>query len=444
MFLLDSELDFFEKINNTIYSSNLNLENETFGALDENWYEEYTQLYKDNPKAKSYAKRLNLSQCIINLRSIIPRNPSGHTEPCSNISETYLKPPSQMSEDNNFYIKCLGNHEVYGSEVNCVPYINPNPYFGVCAQAALWICFKILEKRYGISSSSYTLPEIQDMAFNTPFSDSIGLVFPHISRIFKMNHCQSFVYNNTKMGLSDEEMIDIIYAYIESELPVILGIDVSELDWWGEVEEDYHAIVLIGHTMDESTGKIDGFILHDESKYPYLTIDIENLLRAWDIPDKAKDSPEVNHRVAVVGTPPAIKFGYEAALDHQTQLEILYEQGKIETNEFNLWPILIPSGVFSLWWDTLEYKNQEFGEFVENKMRELWEDVKLNNRYIWALRMFESNEKRLETSKEFKGLLLVDAENKDRLLFLIVEDECVGYYSTEEQEFTVDSYPQTN
>ncbi len=62
------------------------------------------------------------------------------------ISESYLIPPPNLScKTEKSYIKCKDKYHVYGSTVECVPYIMPNPNFGVCAQASAWIVLKILD-----------------------------------------------------------------------------------------------------------------------------------------------------------------------------------------------------------------------------------------------------------------------------------------------------------
>lgn len=404
--------------------------------MDENWHQEYAHLYNTNPNIKPYVKRLILSHGICNLRPIFPRDPRNHRSLSSNISETYLAPPPNMDEKNNCFIKCLGNYDAYGTSVTCVPYIMPNPYFGVCIQAAVWICFKILEEKSGRIVSAYSIPKIQEMATGHPFSDSVGLVFPHVNRIFQMNCCQSFIYNSFRMNLTDEEMINIIYAYVESKLPVIIGVDVSKLKWWDHARPGYHAIVLIGHTIDKRTGKINGFIVHDESKYPYLKISRNELLKAWDIPERNKSSRREKHRVAVVGTPPGVIFGYESALEQRVFLDFLYQRGIIKNKDFALWPKLYDRISFLRWWKRLEFKQPKFRKFADDRLKK----TQLSD-YVWALRLFESEKKRLERPLEFDGLLLVDATKTGKLLFLTIENQCVLYFSEKDQKFILDTYP---
>jgi hypothetical protein len=435
-----SELKCIEDINQKVYARKLSVKHEVIGAFDENWYNEFKHLYRKKPNIKPYVKRLVLSHGVCNLRPVFPRSQEDHREECSNISETYLRPPDHMTEKNRYYLKSLKKHDAYGTEVNCVPYITPNPYFGVCAQAALWICFKILERASGGSVSAYSIPEIQISATGHPFSDSKGLSLSHMNRIFQTNSCQSFIYNNIGMGLNDEEMFNIVYAYVESGLPVIIGVDVSKLSWWHN-SQGYHAIILIGHTIDKRTGKIDGFLVHDESAYPYLEIKREELLNAWDITEDDKkllpeQLREAKHRLAVIGTPPNVMVGYESALQQLPFLNILYQRGMIKTRDFALWPKLVSRSEVELLFNVFtNFKEPKFRKFALERL----DKAKLS-RYMWMLRLIKHEETRTRKPVEFDGLLLIDATDKGNLLFLLVENECVVYLSEKKNRIISDKY----
>lgn len=128
-----------------------------------------------------------------------------------------------------------------------------------------------------------------------------------------MNSCEAFIYDNYKMSLTDDEMKNIVYTYVESGFPVIIGIDVSKASWWDGNQPDYHSIVLIEHTMNDKTGEINGFIVHDESRFPYILVYEDELFRCWDIPDNVKENAGISKntkiRTAVVGVPPVIGVG---------------------------------------------------------------------------------------------------------------------------------------
>jgi len=205
--------------------------------MDENWYSEYKNLFQNDPQATPWVKRLclkykNKDWGICNLRPIQPRGLNNHKDPYSDVSETYIRPPTHMTEDNGYYIKCHCNTNAYSNRIKCVSFIMPNPYFGVCAQASVWIALKCLEHVSTLTVRSVPIPEIQKAASGHYFSDSEGLFFTNITRLLKMNNCEAFVYDTALepvKSCSFDEMYNIIYAYVESGLPVILGVDVNKL-----------------------------------------------------------------------------------------------------------------------------------------------------------------------------------------------------------------------
>ncbi|MCS4541696.1 MAG: hypothetical protein HY929_05170 [Euryarchaeota archaeon] len=423
---------FLSQINLRIYNGCLRIDNAIEGVLDLNWLEEHKLLYQKIPGAYPYAKRLLLSGQngqpwgIVNLRAINPVDPIDHRKRHSNISETYLKPPNQMNEGNYNYITCLNTYDAYGQKVKCVPFIMPNPDFGMCAQASVWICLKILEGKSRGAVPSKTIPEIQHLATGYHFSDARGLLFSHIRRLIKMNNCNSFYYNNKLMDLSDDEMVNIIYAYVESGLPVIIGIDVSRVKWWDNHPTGYHSVVLIGHTIDGDTGKVNGFILHDESKYPYLTITSDELLNAWGHKKDSTNSQVI--REAVVGVPPVVQVGYENALKWRYLLDSLHLGGLIKTNQFPIRPFLLSYTDVNILFKEFEFSNTNFKKLFYQYFSKIPPKA-----WMWLLILHVHEKQRLQN--EFEGLILSDATENDNLLFLAVEEKIIIYLSSDDNKY---------
>lgn len=437
----------FDEINEKIYSGALKVKKIDDGVMEENWYSEYKNLFQNDPQATPWVKRLCLKYekeegGICNLRPIQPRGLDNHKDLHSDVSETYIRPPIHMTEDNGYYIKCCYTTNAYSNKIKCVPFIMPNPYFGVCAQAAVWIALKCLENVSTLSVKSVPIPEIQKAAAGHYFSDSEGLGFANITRLLKMNNCEAFVYDTTFepfKSFSFDEMYNIIYAYVESGLPVILGVDVSKLPWWDNHPPGYHTIVLIGHTINKKSGEIDGFILHDETKYPYLEIKKDELKKAWDIPDEYKKlmgiPKGVAIRKAVVGAPPSVKAGYEDTFSHMI-LDQLYSEGYINKKECPIRPMLLNRmqffGEFEFSW---KLDDPSFERFLRKRI----EKVPFPS-FVWSLQLHEHEKKR--TEYEIIGIILYHGIT-GKLLLLFIENKLVLYYDTKKNQYKMDTYQKT-
>ncbi len=416
-------LSYFENINRRIYDGKLKAGRVIEGALDENWYSEYQHLYRNDPTASPGAVRVHLKYGrkeggFFHIRSVRTKVPSYHSKQVYDISESYLIPPPNLSsKTEKSYIKCKDKYHVYGSTVECVPYIMPNPNFGVCAQASAWIVLKILDNLSNGIVKCRPIPKIQKSAIGHPFADSNGLPLDMVARLFKMNGCEVFNYDSVSMGLSFDEMFNIAYAYVESGFPVVLGVDVSKLEWWEGHRPEYHSIVLIGHTLTKKTGKIDGFLLHDESRYPYLKIKKRDLKRAWDIPEenKSKDRKDKPFRKAIVGVPPSVKVGYEATFDHKTVIDFLYRKKILKRKRFPVRPALMMGRDLFRSINIMEFSDEDFGTSLKEK---LWR-TQLPE-WVWFLQFYEHERKRLE--REITGGIVFDASVDGSPLFLFLED----------------------
>ena len=84
-----------------------------------------------------------------------------------------------------------------------------------------------------------------------------------------------WIYRDNQDDLNEPIMDwEILYAYIESEIPVYLVFkwnDLREKFNCGKPNDNYHSIVAIGHTLDEKSN-VSNFIIHDVSCGPFLEI----------------------------------------------------------------------------------------------------------------------------------------------------------------------------
>lgn len=332
------EIPHLDIINKTIYGNRLEVGKIIEGVLDNNWIKEYDHFYSKQPKATPYSKRIFLKD---------KKKIKGfcHIRPISDdsrLSETYLSPPDYMTPRNGYYLKCLHDYKEYEHRIKCVPFIMPETVFGMCIHASIWICLKILQQISDGYVEALDIPKIQTLAMGHPFTDRQGLPFNKTARMLRMCSTNAFYITNRK--LSDDQILTTLYAYVESGLPVIIGVNTKNLPWWNVRGSGYHSIVAIGHTMKNNA--VDGFIFHDESVAPYQVLSKDELLKAWYMP---KSGSKVI-REAVVAVPPIVNVPFENANSAADTLIKWFVDNKIielKDSDFRTRPILFsPSELF--------------------------------------------------------------------------------------------------
>lgn len=393
------------EINKKIYSDKLKISNEVIGACDQNWFKEHEHHYCNSSYCAPYAIRVELKDGNDKDMGFVNIRCAPMSQVDSELSECYLKPPKDLLEKRKYFIKCLRLYSEYGKEIECVPFIMPEGTLNACAQASIWICLKIIESLSEGIVTSKDMPSIQSMATGVPWSDGYGLRLKSVSRLLRMNRCGTSYFNSEKTPLGDEELMNTIYAYVESGLPVIVGVDVSKLEWWDNHPHGYHALVLIGHTMDKK-GNITGFILHDESMFPYLTITKEKLLQAWRVANE-----EEIKREAVMTVPSMVLIPFETAhsivsgtITELMELEIpsvRYQMRPLLLHESELEEILPNFFKGNLLKQLIDYGLKEFGNLPD---------------YMWVFFLHSTGTHRLEEKAD--GIIFINATTSPQPILL--------------------------
>ena len=400
--------------NGIVYKSSVN------GSHDTNWTKEYELFYNTQPNSAPYVKRIFFGLSgekkkragFVNIR---PRTEA------SEVCETYLIPPIGLAEGHGAYVKCLDEHAIYGEKIRCVPYIMPETIFGMCIHAAIWICLKILENKSMIQKAM-SIPEIQTLATGHPYSDKSGLVFVQAARILKMCRTSVFYIINVETPqLTDDEMLMEIYSYIESGLPVIVGVDVADLAWWDHHPRGYHSIVSIGHTMKDN--QISGFVFHDESVLPYQILSIGELLNAWHTPSSA----HLRHktREMLVAVPPEVSlpfhkvyYEFEEILDDLSKRHLT----SLALNGLAIRPILqTPTEAFLMTKNMLMFRTLQETGFPS---------------YVWVFYFFNEGADR-ENIQNAAGFFIRDATARTNLKFIYLKEEKQAIYHIEDRVYKV-------
>jgi len=124
---------------------------------------------------------------------------------------------------------------------------------------------------------------------------------------------------------SHKDIIEWIYAYTESGLPTIIGVnDSSLLPWRDEESGEKHAIVSIGHSLS-TKNRLGELIVHDITSLPYQVLNV----------GKKGTKNIKNIEDAIAPVPPLVGVNY---INAKISLKSMYLEEEIKTR-----PILLES-----------------------------------------------------------------------------------------------------
>jgi len=251
------------------------LENE---YVDQDYLEEYSSFYSKSflpypTKTKrlhffkdkvSYKDLLDLSQKKYLGYSIIRPILSFRT------GRTIIQSP--YDNGNNLYTLCKASFDVNLSgshlKVEGSPFIQQDTNVNVCAQSAIWMVSLFMNRKYGYPR--FYPPDITQFAtrYFTVGPTREGLTINQIITALRDMGYNPVVFTN----YDPRESLKVIYAYIESEIPVILALTTPL---------GGHAITVIGHDYNinsnfdfyeglaSNVDLIDHFYYHDDAEGPY-------------------------------------------------------------------------------------------------------------------------------------------------------------------------------
>lgn len=195
-----------------------------------------------------------------------------------------------------------------------MPYIQQDTNVGVCAQAAIWMTSLYMHEKFAFPR--FKPSEITEAATKTLTIGPArsGLVPQQIIAALRDMGYAPVIFTHYDPDVTAK----IVYAYVESELPVILLL---------EGKRGGHAVVVCGHDFhprrharpspQSNMHWIDRFYTHDDANSPYIDI----LLRGHAIKKKnAKYSIKQNAAYVVVPVPPQITMQADDVFDHVATL----------------------------------------------------------------------------------------------------------------------------
>ncbi|MFA0823331.1 MAG: hypothetical protein ACC612_10635 [Methanomethylovorans sp.] len=435
--------EFVKHISNVAYGSTLKVVSRINSVNCKEWEAE-KQLFEGNSKLLKSQKAVRFY--------VEDKNPSynlhhyhiGHIDfrpKMESICDAYLPVPPQ----NNFYVTCkksFKSDDPFNPTILTVPYKTPNPKLSLCSPPTIWILLRILSSE--LSKEYISMREILD---SLPQGSTLSPISSDSYRDLCIKHKLSpYFYIGTRMkkfyetiekeiesrnndyllqslydslrnysGDSESFIMnsDLLYSYIESEIPVFLTFKAEdlgeELNYNGEPVDEYHSVVAIGHTLDDN-GNVPEFIIHDVSYSPFVKIS-RNF-----IDEKLVD--------AMVVLPEDIMIRFEHLMSHNfsselfgkivkqilplfssEEIDILFSSGKIQIR-----PFLMSSQRIKFWFtnkyiyenDVCDlYSKADFPKYVwffELRNPELSDNYKCSGHFVFDATMDSS----------FKSLVLVN------------------------------------
>lgn len=441
--------DRIDLINETSYNQSLQIVNIVQSVNCKEWEDEkkYTE-YKNCPMATRYYFDFIKDNC----NKLGKHRHVGHIDfrsSSASISDAYLPVPRNP----NFYVTCKKSYasdDSFHPTIVTVPYTTPDPGISLCSPASLWILLRTLSNEF--SKEYISLIDINDSLPSNSKGKPIAIkeymdLFQKYNysahyyfgkkkkemydacedQISKCNECllEQFysIYRNSENDFKDPLMTsEILYSYIESEIPVYLVFEskalVEELNYKGETTDPYHSVVAIGHTLDDTYDN-SHFIIHDVSYAPFKTISKQfvdnNLVEALVLLPK-----DVNRRYDYFVTEP---FSSNSASNKNSLKKTLKAYNKrfdqIFVGSLKIRPFLMRSQRIKFWFTNNElYPQKEINDMYSNAdfPTYVWvfeiktSDIKEKNQCIGHI-IFDAT-----TSEDTKGLVLINLP-KHRLWF---------------------------
>ena len=211
----------------------------------------------------------------------------------SPVAATIIRPPN-------------GNHFVLAHEefqvhlagrtfsIRATPFLQQDNAVGACAQASIWMALRTLRKREGNSAfdpAQITTAATRFLARGRTLPNREGLSLEQITEAVRSAGYSSHIIwiKGHSETITDDKLANSkrkIYTYVESEIPVILGLFPTP--------QTGHAVVLIGHGWDagakpipiathtmphnsvlnifHSFSWVKEFYIHNDSTGPYLKL----------------------------------------------------------------------------------------------------------------------------------------------------------------------------
>lgn len=390
-----SIVEVFDDINEKSYNGNLEIVNQITSVNCKEWEEEREYIEEMTGKSIPMATRFYVRIKDDGRDELDGHYHKGHIDFRSisdSISDAFLPIPKR----DNCFVTCGKSYksdDSFHPTIVTVPYTTPTKVISLCSPASIWIVLTTLSYEFG--KEYLSLVKINNHLSGESICGDVGI--NEYSKLFNdLGYSEHFYvgkkrykfYNSDNEDF-DEAIMDseLLYAYIESEIPVYLVFkwnDLREELCCGNPSEDYHTVVAIGHTLDK-TGNVSKFVIHDVSCGPFLEI--------------SKKMVDENLQEAVVILPKDIKMRYKNVLD--SLINIWKGMFKIISEDYSkigyYRPFLMRSQRIKFW-----YTNKHLYPL---EIQSMYSQADFP-RYVWV---FEISTPELKKNNKCIGQIIFDA-----------------------------------
>jgi len=250
------------------------------------------------------------------------------------VSRTVLASPYDGSGSS--YILCKADFEVNLSgnqlKIKGAPYCQQDTNVNVCAQASIWMSSLYMHKQF--QTSRYLPSQINDLLRRCLSLGPVreGLYPFQIAIALREMGFEPHVF---PVGPHDNPYAtaEIVYGYVESEIPVILGLKTAR----GEG----HAVTVVGHDYttrhslgvdwDSNINWIENFYINDDAQGPYLQLGIDKISTgSYHSGYTVKE----NVKSIIIPAPKETKMRLDDVLSH---IRVLMSDKNILNDLLNLW-----------------------------------------------------------------------------------------------------------
>jgi len=212
--------------------------------------------------------------------------------PKQRVCEAVLRTPP---ESNGCYVLAKGKHISYVGkhkfEVVGTPFVQQDSNCGVCAHASLVMISQIIPHIFPNNSfQPWTVGQIKKIVsqISSP-SAGPGLNLAQVSKVFEeMGYSGDTFYEFPKDNPPRFQPEQIIYMYVESKIPVFIGLPLEVLgtghsivvcghlldkqSWWPEALPSYYTRIPSGESWLSSVSWANEWIITDDNFGPYLSM----------------------------------------------------------------------------------------------------------------------------------------------------------------------------
>jgi hypothetical protein len=206
------------------------------------------------------------------------------------LSNHLLQETIAASHSASFFLTCSAKYTVNlaGNDLDIIgaPWLQQDTMVSACASAAIWVASWHMSQKFAPDFKTHLTPSITDYATRTNIDGgrampSSGLTTQQILFALREMGYEPLIYTNLT-AKSTALARRLIYYYVESSIPVILGL---------QFPRGGHAVTIVGHTLDLtlppevrrigpmeyclSSDFVPGFIAQDDAGGPFRIAELK-------------------------------------------------------------------------------------------------------------------------------------------------------------------------